>query len=50
MTDAAVEAEVGDGRFTLGFVAMVTGPAAIRFLSGRAVLTAGFWGPGLAPR
>lgn len=50
MTDAVVEAEVGDVLFTSGFFAMVTGPAAIRFLSGRAVLTAGFWGPGLAPR
>lgn len=39
MTDAGV----GEGRFT-------PGPAAIRFLSGRTVLTAGFWGPGLAPR
>jgi len=50
MTDAVVQAEVGDGPFTLGFFAMVTGPAAIRFLSGRVVLTVGFWGTGLAPR
>lgn len=50
MTDAVVEAEVGDVPFTSGFFAMVTWPATIRFLSGRAVLTAGFWGPGLAPR
>lgn len=50
MTDAVVEAGVGEGRFTPGMVALVTGPAAIRFLSGRVVLTAGFWGPGLAPR
>lgn len=46
MTDAGV----GEGRFTPGLVAVVTGPAAIRFLSGRTVLTAGFWRPGLAPR
>lgn len=49
MTDAVVEAGVGEGRFTLGSPAVVTGPA-IRFLSGREVLTVGFWGPGLAPR
>lgn len=50
MTDAAEEAGVGEGRFTPGSVALVTGPVAICFLSGRVVLTAGFWGPGLAPR
>lgn len=50
MTDAVAEAGVSEGRFTPGLVAVVTGPAAIRFLSGRVMLTAGFWGPGLAPR
>lgn len=47
---SVLEVEVVEGRFASGFFVVVTGMAATRFLSGREVLTAGFWRPGLPPR
>lgn len=45
-----VEEIVVEGCIATGFFVEVTVIAATRFLSGREVLTAGFWCPGLAPR